>query len=121
MKTDAILLGKGRRLLEAIRRAGHLMALWIALPMSGSGATTGLGQIITTTLRFATPKVLRAVSITWCVVAHGIGGNGARAASEPPPVSGITLRVIHLVFAWFGNPLGEADDFSAMRKMAILK
>ena len=79
------------------------MALWIALPMFGNGAMTGLGPIITTTPRFATPKVLRAANITWCVGARGIGGNGARAASEPLPVFAITLRVIHLAFVWFGN------------------
>ena len=107
-KTDAILLGRGQRLLEAIRKARPPMILWIALPMSGSGAMTGLRQITTIMPRFATPKALRAVSITWCVAAHGIGGNGARVAFEPPPVFAITLRVIHLDFEWFGNPFGKS-------------
>lgn len=61
------------------------------------------------------------VNIMWYVEAHGIGDSGARAACEPLPVFGTTSRVIHSAFVWFGGPIGEAEDFSAMRKIVILK
>ena len=98
MKPDVILPGRGQRLLGAIHRVGRLMALWIALPMFGSGATTGLRQTTTTMLRLVIPKVLIAVTITWCAAARGIGGNGVRVASELPLVFGTTSRVTHSAF-----------------------
>ena len=67
--------------------------------MSGSGATIGLQQIITTMPRLIIPKVLKMVSITWCGVARGIVVNGVRVVSEPLLVFDTISRVIHSAFA----------------------
>ena len=105
--------GKGTTSVGNYPRGVHrLTGLWIALPMFGSGATTGLRQTTTTMLRLVIPKVLIAVNITWCVAARGIEGNGVRVASEPPPVFGTTLRVIHSAFVWFGDPLGKSSIYN---------
>ena len=56
--------GKGQHLSEVIRKVRRLMGLWIAPPMFGSGAMTGLRQTTTTMPRLIIPKVLTAVNIT---------------------------------------------------------
>ena len=79
----------------------RLTGLWIALPMFGSGATTGLRQTTTTMPHLVIPKVLIAVNTTWCVAARGIEGNGVRVAFALLPVFGTTSRVTRSAFVWF--------------------